>query len=68
LFAFLFGGGTKNLNNCLGLSENCLLRRILRVLSGDVVGTDVAGLLHAHMPRMPMYPPDIAAEKPQTHS
>lgn len=31
----------KNLNNCLGLSENCLLRMILHVLSRDVVGTDV---------------------------
>lgn len=41
LFASLCGSGQKNLNNCLGLSKNCLLRMILDVLSRDVVGTDV---------------------------
>lgn len=68
LFAFFFGGGQKNLNNCLGLSENCLLRMILHVLSRDIVGTDVARLLHCNMLRMPMYPPDIFLGSPQTHS
>lgn len=58
----------KILNNCFGLSENCLLRMILHVLSGDVVGTDVMRLLHAPMPRMPMYPPGIIAENSRTRS
>lgn len=70
LFAFFFGGGQKkkNLNNCLGLSENCLLRMILHVLSRDVVGTDVVRLLHYNMLRMPMYPPGVITETLQTYS
>lgn len=67
LFTFFFGGGQKN-RNCLGLSKNCLLRMILHVLSRDVVGTDVVRLLHCIMLRMPMYPPGVFTESPQTHS
>lgn len=67
LFAFFFGGGPKNLSSCLGLSENCLLRMILHVLSRDV-GTDVVKLLHYNMLRVPMYPPGIITESPQIYS
>ena len=59
----------KILNNGLGLSEHCLLRMILHVLSRDVVGTDVVrGSYTLNMLRMPIYPPGVITENPQTQS